>query len=341
MAKYLLTKRDIEELYSVIKIGSSIEEHYNELAKYEIEGKKDTREYNSCIERLKSTLKLEKALFEKLTTSTEKVLAYVEYMIQNFGGGYTLGKPFFEIISNRNYFQIKEVRIYKKLTDYLDRHFIGYLSSEIFKPIITELDPSFINSVTTQMSSIHNIHEALINEQLLFVLSKLQKEIESPYSSKERNELVNAKFRLIFIDSYIEKTMIENNFKVSDEIQFWLNFIARMNGLTEKELEHLKESIAIKEIFDEISNIMTHKDSDYESTSLLIELKIRKIIIRGLLQILTDSQVMASNDAFHDLIESHNLDNGEHNLGIKAISEAYKQYNIDKKSIVTFSLIKK
>ena len=134
--------------------------------------------------------------------------------------------------------------------------------------------------------------------------------------------------------------MIETNFKVSNEIQFWLNFIARMNGLTEKELEQLKESIAIKEIFNEISNIMIHKDSDYESTSLLIELKIRKIVIRGLLQILTDTQVMASNDAFRDLIKSHNLDNGEHNLGIKAISEAYKLYNTDKKSIVTFSLIK-
>ena len=86
MTKYILSKSDIEELTTIINIGKSIEEHYKELAKLEIERKKDTPEYKSCIEKLKVTISLEDALFEKMTTSAEKVIELMEYMKKNFGG---------------------------------------------------------------------------------------------------------------------------------------------------------------------------------------------------------------------------------------------------------------
>ena len=80
MEKYTLKQEDFQDINVLIDLGKSIKENEEKLIELEIQGKKQSPEYKSTLDCIKSTLFLEANIFRNIGANPAKISAIIAHL---------------------------------------------------------------------------------------------------------------------------------------------------------------------------------------------------------------------------------------------------------------------
>lgn len=79
---YILRKQDFQQIDQLIQITDSMKQLYTHLYQLEIDGKKDTEEYQKIVDYLNMTIEVEANLYNRFDFTYHKAIACVNYVLQ-------------------------------------------------------------------------------------------------------------------------------------------------------------------------------------------------------------------------------------------------------------------
>ena len=114
----MLNKDILRNIQTLLAITSSINETYAKLKELEINGQKESAEYNSTIESLKSSLELEKSIYDRFPNDID-TLNKIEYTIsksESFWINFNLKENLKAIINHNNLTNLRiQLKLFNKM----------------------------------------------------------------------------------------------------------------------------------------------------------------------------------------------------------------------------------
>ena len=284
------------EMYN---ISSSIYKLHEKMASLEVCGKINSLEYNKLLEYLEICLMYEDKLYKELDlVKLSEILSII-----NGDDSCTYDK----LNVYRNHDCINN-RIVNKLL-----YFNRFLSNENDEDV---KDESF-KLLYTKIQILDTVHEEFIY-YYLFILNEY---INKCKSNNIKEKLINAKYRLSFMDNTIEGAMHTTNYRL-DIPTIRCNFSSIDKISKNKDLYNYNKECLGEIIFNnEMINILNDDDD--------VSLILHKCAMRAsMLMIDDDSKLADLNDEFHKYLE----DNGCNNKNEENIVKCFKKIKFDREN---------
>lgn len=308
--KYKLTKADYEDIRVIIAVTESIFNHYKNLSQLEIEGKKETAEYQQAINELASTIGMEFVIYERIGSRLPKIEAIIEELKKQSRELLELNDLDFVIGEKSNYLTIKRIlnrladslSFQKELSDYLEETQENDMKNE---EIIQQIFSSLMQKSTIQMSGVIEIAESLRDDQYHCFLSILGKMIDSIFCKDIRPELILAKYRLSFINATVEKQFVKNHFVTPSQVYLQSIITGEIKGISPFFLSMEKSKFGHNFVREQTDTLLSFFDNQtLLDPKMKAKAMIRSCILRTGLLFLTDEEIMSENDRFHTLIDT-------------------------------------
>ncbi len=348
--KYILTKNDYEDIRTLIIISNSIWENYQILANLEIAGKKETADYQRTIEKLRSTIGIEPAIYSRLGTDFPKLSSIISYL-ESIGSSNLRRDRLEAIIEEQGANHLSIERILRKIDGsiYINKEMKQDMESafsekgldgdEKFRQQFLkhlEVGANVMNAYMTVQSSIEE-------DKYACCLSILKKLIESPFYKDVRQQLTMMKYRIAFICGNIEEMMLTQNFEILSQVYLQARCVAQIQkqeefitamALTQSSVITIRRQTDIL-LSNYDNTVVSNKDKKAEAL-------IRLCMLRASLLFLPSKGVFTENEIFHSTIDSRKYmqEHPQNSKIEKMIMGAYHQYKRDQCIPIQVSFMK-
>lgn len=304
MSKYTLTSEDYETINTIQRITESINETYQKLLELDLQGRKAGEEYNRQIDYLKSSLKLEQNLYERIDTSTERLQAFIDYIKKE--NNVTYKPDFIDLLTNENIGNYERIiiKLSVKMTSRKD-YITAVRIPEITKYTLSTKD---YKEVCQKEEVDLLLQISLENDLLALFLTLAKTKIDKPHLDVEvKKELIRKIYRLSFFKENIERILINNNFNIPESALISNGFVEGFFKPLSKEIDEYRKKILINIAMNHINKIIMHYDHELLFLKIEFETLLCELISRSVLQLLDDDSIYSLNDSFHEFIESNNF----------------------------------
>ena len=277
----MLSKDILENIKTLLAVTASINETYVKLKELEINNLKDDKEYQSLLTSLKSSLELEKSIYDRFPKDLD-ILSDIDYAISNkkeFWINFNLQDNLNAILNNHNLIKIRiHLNLFNRMLAIKDADFIINVNKE---DVLENQSSRSILIINT------SIIRDFINTLLIILNSYLNK---SKYNIIN-DLLLNFKYGLSFLYEDIEKDFLENDFNINNELYWESSAIADYYNLDREKLNAIQRGTVFnifKEKIDDIINIVIDEKSSKQE---IFTYTISEIITRASLLLFGDKTV--------------------------------------------------
>ncbi len=236
----------LENINTLLAITSSINETYVKLKQLEIVGQKDSTEYKSTIESLKSSLDLEKSIYDRFPKDLD-VLSQIEHKIngnKDYWLKFNLQENINAILNYENLIKLRiQLNLFSRMLAIKDADFV-----------INVNDESVLENQTPR--NILIINTSVIKDFLNTTLVILNDYLNNPEYELIKDQLLNFKYNLSFVYEEIENDLLENNFNISNELYWEANAISDYYQLDRLKLNAIQKGTVYSIFRDKIRNII-------------------------------------------------------------------------------------
>ena len=337
MDDYKLEKEDYIKFDRLLKVTKSIYSLYNKLYELEIEGKKDSEEYDKVLEYLNLSIEVENNIYKEFNNFF-KTISLIDNIIKDLPKKYNFyTESIIKRDLDRNIVQrILITLINRAFTEedciyetFIDN--IGYYN----ELICGDLDNLLDKSVEKTLKMFKAIEKDYFNIFLYF----LNEVKESAYEETFNNALIKAKYDLSFLNRNIENDLINMRFELPDKIIMNSKFISENITFNNRNYNYMKNVIGKYKADYNIHELLKQYDSDYSNEDCLISNFIRQLFLIASLILVSKKCIEQINNDFNKVIESdeylkyHSDDKLSQNYISNLIDAALLRKNNIKKNI--------
>lgn len=332
-------KEELIQIESLLQSATDISKIYDRLCELEINNEKESQEYKELIAKLNKAIKEENKKYDDFISSYHQCIKYATLLASK-----TKFHIFDDQISTtaRNYDNRVIRRIIMKLTNIAksNPNFNKHTIPDEIINTLTKLSPNITKSdFHTSLNHNRNINQSLKNDIQSIFLSILEEAISYKTNTRIRNQLIKAKYCIIFAHKNLESMMIKYNFNMPSNVYIYskiMNEVLTKDSLSYDIMKYFElKSQASKEI----NYLLAIRDPEYDNSETNIDSIISQYYLRALISLMTGEEVDRFNEEFHNEIESekylqaHPTDRISEN----AIMKCFKLFKQDKGRIRTLS----
>lgn len=337
---YKFDSKEIEKIDRIINITTSIDETYIGLYELELKDKKNNDEYKRLLEYLKSLKNIENNLYNDENLTMEKCSVWANYILSN-----KVHKDFFDgiegiIIRDQKYrVFIRILGILKKKVIYDTNNVTRLMPKEMTNLIKNQSIPNLDKLTNYAIKSNIDLNKSIEKDTFNGFLLFLQEFIDNNKYLDIKNQLIQTKYDIAFIDVDIENDMISNTFNIQNTLYENARFTADLYQIPLDALTMIKNSNGSTNALIQISEIIKINDEDYSDKEKLITSILRQCLLRSSLLTLTDDTIDDVNFKFHEIIEcaEYLSRNPKNDISEKKIIECFKGIKKDKEKQNTIS----
>ena len=327
----MLSKDILENIKTLLAITDSINETYAKLKELEINNQKESKEYQSLIISLKSSLELEKSIYERFPKDLD-ILSNIDYTIsskEEFWINFNLQDNINAILNNHNLIKLRiHLNLFNRMLAIKDADFV----------ISTNKEEVLENQSSRNILVINaTIIRDFVNTLLIILNSYLN---DSKYNAI-KDLLLNFKYGLSFLYEDIEKDFLENDFNINNDLYWESNVVADYYRLDREKLNAIKRGTVFNIFREKTDNIIEIVINENSSKQEIFTYTISEILIRASLLLFGDKTVnffnsqklqLASNMPYNEELLK-NLKNAQNR-----IDSIFAMYEKDKELLNIISL---
>jgi len=343
---YKFDSKEIEKINRIIGITTSIDETYTGLYKLELEGKKNTDEYKKLFDYLKSLKNIENNLYNDENLTMKKCSVWANYILSN-----KVHKNFFDgiegiIIRDQKYRVFMRILgILKKKVIYDANNITRLMPKEMTDLIKNQNIPNIDKLTNYAIKSNIDINKAIDKDTFNGFLLFLQEFTDDDKYLNIKDELLQTKYDISFIDIDVENDMINNTFNIQNILYEYARFTADLYQIPLEALNMVKNSNGSRNALIQISEIIEIKDEDYNNKEKLVTSILRQCLLRTSLLSLTDNMIDDVNFKFHEIIDcpEYLSKNPQNDISENIIKNCFKGIKKDreKQNTISFGYRKK
>ena len=277
----MLSKDILENIRTLLVITSSINETYAKLKELEIKGEKESKEYQSLIESLKSSLELEKSIYDRFPKDLD-ILSNIDYTIsskEEFWINFNLQDNINAILNNYSLIKLRiHLNLFDRMLAIKDADFIISTNK---KDVLENQTPRNILIINA------TVIRDFVNTLLIILNSYLN---DSKYNTI-KDLLLNFKYGLSFLYEDIEKDFLENDFNINKDLYWESNAIADYYRLDREKLNAIKRGTVFNIFKEKTDNIIEIAINENSSKQDIFTYIISEILIRASLLLFGDKTV--------------------------------------------------
>ena len=303
MKKYELTQTDYEQMNSLIKIMSLIDDLYLKLYDLEISDQKNTAQYKKIVDYLNALVEKENKKYKEYNLTQARSLAWIDYLITNKIP--TTSKFNIETIIQQDYSNRIIKRILNRLISNVDSCELE--DKDLFYDVKKELESEGLNLpnelITHSITSSVRIKNSLECDIFNLYLSFLGESINNDKLKSIKKQLINSKYNFSFINKNIEISMIPNKFEIDTTLYISSKVIAELQYISPSLYTFLKDSYGIKILLEQIIELLKIEDIDYNNPKKIITSILRQNLIKSILLTLSDETIKDVKREYKNIIE--------------------------------------
>lgn len=329
--QYKLTQSDYEQINKIIKITSSIDTLYKKLYDLETNNQKDCNEYQTILGYLDISLEVEKNYYDHINYN--KFKSIINYLLEERMP--CDPKSDMEAIILQDDFN----RVIRRIISILNSKILNN-NNELQKIVPNELLEmfQFLGFPITEeliLKSIKNsviMRQALKKETLNKFLVFLKDASEDMKYVTFRNELLKAKYDIVFVNKEIETEMLISNFNVMNFI-FDSEITADRLKIDDDLYNILKSEYGVEVSTHQLLQLLELSDIDYNNEKNMIVSILRQAYMRSGFLLLEDNELSDINYVFHELIEESEYlkEHKEDKISTSLIIQSFKNIEEDRK----------
>lgn len=312
-----LNKNEYEDLSKLINITIKIVNLYNKLYQLELNEKKQTKEYNLFVSKLKQCLTIENNIYNQIMRNLEENKKIIYYLTEKYN------KELIHQNYSNQLLKLDEMMIITRIISKLSRNFMN----------------NFDKTLSQEKAQLyHSIYNSIKTKNIIFVdIVKCFLPIVSEITEKQSDlnitkYLKKIKYATSCIYQEIEKEMIISNFEINKNPYISYKFFGQMNGWPLELINEVTKVYCIEFYTNILNSMLVYDDKDLLDKSIMAEMLINQSFLRAIYLLLDDETIMDLNSEFHDLIDDDDyqsiLNNRE--IVIDLIIKSYKKVKFDK-----------
>lgn len=343
---YKFDSKEIEKIDRLLNITTSIDETYTGLYRLELDGKKNTDEYRKLLDYLKSLKNIENNLYNDENLTLEKCSMWANYILSN-----KVHKNFFDgiegiiIRDQKNRVFMRILGILKKKVIYDADNITRLMPKEMTDLLKNQNIPNLDKLTNYAIKSNIDINKAIEKDTFNGFLLFLQEFTNNDKYLDIKNELLQTKYDISFIDIDVENDMINNTFNIQNVLYEYARFTADLYQMPLEALNMVKNQNGSRNALIQISEIIKIKDEDYNDKEILITSILRQCLLKASLLSLTDNLIDDVNFKFHEIIDcpEYLSKNPQNNISENIIINCFKGIKKDreKQNTISFGYRKK
>lgn len=335
MENYELTVQDHLLLDEMIKYAKILEKHVNILYQLELEGKKNSEEYQKELRNIEMILEYESIKYDEAKLDGRKALGYIKYIIEKNQFKYLAFEPR-EIL-----FVYESDRVFKRVCTILE----NFISSDYYF-LAESVDPELTNIIEMKgiaptkgfiangLKNGHEIRTSIFNEIINNFLNLIEECIEETQSDTLKKELIKMKYNVFLYNKEFETKLLKNSFNANK-----INY----NSIVEPDDELYPDENAKKFIVDKLCSDLANKEimkvlfinsSACKDKDRVIKTFLGTILLRSYFVLMSDETIETLNEEFHKFIDSfvYAITNIDKNNGETEIKKAFLKVRRDKRN---------
>ena len=330
--EYNMLNKDINDNINILlAVTSSINDTYAKLKELEIKGQKESKEYKRLIECLKSSLELEKSIYDRFPNDLDTLVNIIREVTKNkdFFINFDLKENIDAIINNYDLITRRiYLRLLNKMLDIKDADFI-----------IGTNNPDILENQSAR--NILILHSLIIKDYINTILVILNKVIYDEKYKNINNLLLNVKYSLAFLYDNVENDLLENNFNINNDLYWEATAMGDFYHLDREKLKEIQKGTVHGIYYEKIDNIIKTILNDKSCDKEIFIYAISEILIRACLLFYDDKTVECLKS--NKIKLANNTKANEHNLKLlndaqKRVDNVYSFYDQDKELIKVISL---
>ncbi len=296
------------------------EKVYKKLMNLEIDGLKDTEEYTkqlNVLDFINETFKnkIDKTRYQLIDLIYACAYIKNELIIMNVNDEESIMYKH-DDLSYRYLFNL----FFNKTIEKIER--VGSVNS---KESIKSFSTIKYNK---RMSSTQIDFDRYISEDINRVyLSMIQDKIDNTKDKKLKEELIEAKYKLIYMNYSLESEMLQSNYKVDEIIPLKANFFIDYLGISEERAYNLFNRIIFNNLVKNKREILEYSDREIKANEL--ELTLRSCYIRANLFLVNEDSIIRDNIEYYDEVSKRDYFDG-YSKGDIIITDSYSSAMKDK-----------
>ena len=304
-----LTNEQYVFIKKLFQITRTILEDYDRLHNLEINGRKNSSEYDATLESLKFNLHLEEEMYEEIEEDVEFIYLLEEYVAPGYIPSL---EGELEIIKSENKDDIVKLRILGRIGNIINKeiisadHFLGrFDSSDDESPfdIEDQLDelPDEIDMIAKSYQGLKELDISIEKDLVNAILYILNIYINDPQYSKYKDRLLKMKYNIAFIYRNVEDYLVENNMEINPTLYIESKLTLDINGcqpsMLFKRMDLFKGDIIFTQVNDLFKLITEEMDEqDKEFNMIIIKLLLRVCFMFGNAKEIRDFQKSTNED---------------------------------------------
>lgn len=295
---------DFEKLETLLEISTEISNVYDKLCELEINNQKDSNEYTILLNKLKKLIDKETQEYQKRNFTHEDCIKYLKLFESKINISAMDSRITNTLIHKDN--RIIR-RIMNNLLNILDRS-KGF-HQKVLEVGMSSPISSMMENITKEelLKGIENgakVQTAIDNDIHSMFLSILEEAISYKSNTNYKNELIKAKYCILFAHKNMESMFIEMNFNIPDNIYTSSKIINQLLNQTEisyKLIKHMKLKSMAKH---DINFLLNFNDAEYDNRKFFFDSIITSCHIRAILSLMEENDVNDFNQEIHDVLDS-------------------------------------
>lgn len=327
MNNFNITQNDLEQIEAILRNNKNIQRLYDKLCKLEIQGKKNTNEFEKLIEYLSIVIEVEDKLYNEAKLTPEKILSWIKFLKTTKDKNNTILQriinTLFQKLTN-NYNILKNLPI-KELENILKISGIN----------LTDKNPK-----KEEICKCILIKESIQKDSYHIFISFLEEKINNPKQKMFNEYLIESKYEAIFQNKDIESFAIKNNFDLPNKPYIFSPIIKEIHNINPILYKNIKDTIGDKIVSTQIYKILEIKDEEYNNLNIVSAQIIRECMIKSYLTLMSDQKISDVNYDFHEFIEDKDYEElyPNNNISENIIINLFKGIKKDKEKIRILSI---
>jgi len=297
-----------EELTAIVSICENVMETYRKMAELEKENKRESDEYKSLINCLKSSIDLSENMLSNIDLDKE-TMEFIEKEFRSLGYIDQNNTADTLILNTQNKENnIYLARIMLRLKNVLSRKakltLANAVSELLPKEFLENYELNFTSEDIKTYTGIIEISLSFRRDISLLLYKILEEEIQKEQDTNLRNILIDYKYSLLMLDSNLERILINLSFERLSHPFLESELLGALLKVPEFIYNHQKYAIAKLVSEREIAALLKTYSHEYEFPPQKGAVVFRSLILRSSVQFLTSEQLTQMLEEIMDIASS-------------------------------------
>lgn len=303
------SKQDYDFLQNIIKTAESIQELYRRLYNLEVQGKKNTDEFQKNLYYLEIALEVEKDKYDSMDKEKLKLLKdyilinycidkkdYIKYESASFNVNILENNVIFRILKNINSrLEMKYELIDVSLAQTYKYNFLR--ETERFKGI-----GNLTNSISVEV----HLWEMLKKDYFNVLLKHINNTLENEKSCFNQF-LIRVKYGISFSDCYIETDLLENDFGFKNSRYSNFDLSTSLLHLNSEVCNYLKRYFGIKNYNYLLDFLLSISDIQYDDFEMSCNSLLSEYLIKTSFEFMSEREKQKAKIILND--KKNDIDN--------------------------------